>query len=419
MTEGRASLLKIDVALEIQKLTQNRFKSSTEWAVALCRHLISQDSKLLQINVTNGHLRLRSVGTRIEYSALRQLSVIFDVRKPLDLRHAAIVEIEESTSFELLCAFYLRNAAVQIMSNSQMLLVNRTRQTTLVPHAAVRPEAGSAESADSATDIEVKSGKIKAAALKKVLCNACRHARMPVYLNGQNISEGLVLPDCFAQQTFEVDGVQGVVGIPMNSDFVRQVTLRHGVVVKDSLKQPAFGLLYHAIADSSHEIDELQHLRSVVRTLYLKLRTQVESFQSTQRRRALEVLFGRFLETKDRKYIYGVHAFESVEGLRFTIEQIQLLATQGPLYGIPLKLEKSHRDPLWLVCGRRVFILDARQWNYLEKELDITITVPPVVTARKRLHAKTPLGKGHNTPPLKPFTPDIRLAVERIFRNMD
>lgn len=413
MVPSRQSLLKIDVALEIQKLTQNRFKSGTEWAVALCRHLISQKSKVLEIRVENGHLRFLSQGTEINPRALQRLSVIFDAGKPLEERHVAIVEIEESPSFELLCAFYLKNANVHMRSNQNRLHVVKARHTTLSLQQATDANV----SASPITVVDVKSGKIKAAILKKVLFNACRHARIPVYMNGVNIAEGLVLPNCFAQQAFEVDGVKGVVGIPMNSDFVRQVTLRHGVVVKDSLKQPAFGLLYHAIADSAHEIDELQHLRSVVRNQYLQLRSQVEQLHSAQRKRAIEVLFGRFLETKDRKYIYGVHAFENVEGLRYTIEQIQSLAAQGPLYGIPPQSEKS--SPAWLACGRRVFALDARQWNFLEKELEISIVVPPVVASPKKISPTSIQTAQHPTAQPKPYNPDMRLAAERIFRNTD
>ncbi|MBN2716619.1 MAG: hypothetical protein JXX14_12250 [Deltaproteobacteria bacterium] len=415
MTHGTSSLLKIDVALEIQKLTQNRFKSSTEWAVALCRHLISQQSSALEIQVVNGHLQLRSRGTRIDSATLRRLSVIFETRQPLDARHTAIVEIENSASFELLCAFYLNHATVYIESNGNSLAVLKGRHTSL----AFSQNQNHAELNGHNTTIDVKSGKIKATSLTRVLGNACRHSRMPVFLNGRAISEGLVLPNCFAQETFEVDGVQGVIGIPMESDFVRQVTLRHGVVVKDALKQPAFGLLYHAIADSTHEIDELQHLRSVVRNMYLTLRSEVEHLQSLQRRRALEVLFGRFLETKDRKYIYGVHAFENVEGLRFTIEQVQRLASQGPLFGVPpMTAQPSQTSPPWLVCGRRVLVLDARQWTFLEKELNITITVPPVTASDKRLSPSVLKYLPKASTSKKVFNPDIRLAAERIFRNM-
>ena len=409
MNHPRQPLLKIDVALEIRKLTQNRFKSSTEWAVSLCRFLISCGATNLQIRITRGHLSIRAVGAGIETESLRRLSVIFNISQPLDDRHQAIVAMEGSASFDLLCAFYLKNAVVRIASGAATLQVTRSRHALL----NVRGVGTESLAESTATHIEVACGKIDAHTLTAVVANACRHAALPVYLNDRLISEGLVLPDCFAQQMFETAGVKGVVGIPMKSDFVRQIILRHGVVVKDSLKQPAFGLLYHAVVDSRQEMDELKHLRTVVRNLYLKLGAAVESLQSEQKRRAVEVLFDRFLETKDRNYIVGVRAFETVDGRRLSLEGVHQLASRGPIYAVSPESRAS-----WLHGGRLVLVLDAKQWNYLEKDLNTVITAPPVKIARSSVTPPAISKFSKSTDPEKPFTSSIRLAADHIIRNM-
>ncbi len=410
MTQHRASLLKIDVALEIRKLTQNRFKSSTEWAVSLCRHLISCDATRVEIKITRGHLSIRAKGMQIEIEALRRLSIVFDVSHALDARHQAIVSMESSKSFELLCAFYLKNAVVKISSSAADLQVTRSRHALL----NVRDPSILPTTSPPLTAIEVSSPKIDASALASVVGNACRHAAVPVYLNGSLVSEGLVLPDCFIQQPFELGDIRGVVGIPLKSDFVRQIVLRHGVIVKDSLKQPAFGLLYHAVVDSRHDIEDLRQLRTVVRSLYLKLGAAVENLRAEQKQRAVEVLFDRFLETKDRNYIVGVRAFETVNGRRLSLEEVHQLASRGPIYAIP----PASTAP-WLHSGRLVLVLDAKQWNFLEKDLEAVITAPPIKVAEKPAFSTRGLRpQPSSSPPSGLFSAEVRLAADHILRNM-
>jgi hypothetical protein len=410
MTQHRASLLKIDVALEIRKLTQNRFKSSTEWAVSLCRHLISCDATRVEIRITRGHLSIRAKGTQIEIEALRRLSIVFDVSHALDARHQAIVSMESSKSFELLCAFYLKNAVVKISSGAVDLQVTRSRHALL----NIRDPRDLPTTTPALTSIEVSCAKIDASALASVVGNACRHAAVPVYLNGSLVSEGLVLPDCFIQQPFELGDIRGVVGIPLKSDFVRQIVLRHGVVVKDSLKQPAFGLLYHAVVDSRHDIEDLRQLRTVVRNLYLKLGAAVENLRAEQKQRAVEVLFDRFLETKDRNYIVGVRAFETVNGRRLSLEEVHQLASRGPIYAIP----PASTAP-WLHSGRLVLVLDAKQWNFLEKDLEAVITAPPIKVAEKpAFPARGLRPQPSSSQPSGPFSAEVRLAADHILRNM-
>ncbi|MBN2529634.1 MAG: hypothetical protein JXR76_24810 [Deltaproteobacteria bacterium] len=416
MSAGRQSLLKIDVVLEIRKLTQNRFKSGTEWAVVLCRYLMGRNCQSLNIHLENGRILVQSSGTGIPEDVLRRLGIIFNVAEDVSLRHQAILEIEESDSFDLLCAFYPAGATVGIKSGAAELRVAHGQRTAL----SVAADDGSSKNGSPVTLLEVKSRKIKANPLFRVIESACRYARLPVVLNGKKISDGLTLNDCFAQQFFELDGIQGVVGIPVASDFVRQIVLRHGIMVKDSLKQPAFGLLYHVIADSHKEVEELQMLRPVVRNLYLKLGAMVEQLPAQQKKRAVDVLFGRFLETRDPQYIHNVRAFESTTGRYYTLAEMRNLAMHGPLFAIPSEsAPKGQFSQSWLLCGRRVFVLDIKQWNFLEKELGISITVPPIGGNVSDAPVRLLNGNGEIEVPEKPFTQETRLAAERIIRNLD
>lgn len=393
------SLLKIDVASEIQKLTQNRFKTSTEWTVALCQYVMGRECTQLAIELKSGLIAFRSQMRCIDAVDLHRLSVIYDSRQSMEKRHRAIVDIEAGESFDLLCAFYLKKATIRIRSGNQLLQIRYGKP----PKLDFQQETGH-------STIEVVCSRVKPQPLAVVLERACQFSRVPVTINQQKSSHGLSLPECIATVPYSTSVSRGVVGIPTKSDFVRQVTLKNGIKIKDVLKQPFFGLLYHSILDSAADTDDFDTQRSVARKMYTALGRTLDLLQRDERYRALRLLFARYRETQNHQLIDGVRAFERTDGKWMTFLEVKEIFNRVPIFGIL----RDYETRRWNLAGRHVFYLEPHEWNFLEEELEKKIPSPPALGNDKLKMPGISKSSNFTVKKEKPFSIAIRSAARVI-----
>jgi hypothetical protein len=361
-------LLRIDVEAEIRKLTGQRFKTPSDYAVELVKWAAARRPIRIDISVSRACFGLSHDGEGLSPRLIRDLAALFDRRRPDDERHAALVAIEDAAP-ELLAAFAVPGCRVRIAtpSGTRVTAYEYSRDG-----AVLRVDPGD----DDRLAITIRGRGRNLDLERSLLREACRYSIVPIFIDGERVNHGPKLDDTVVQVDLRNERLHGVVGLPSRSDLVRVVRLKRGIRVEERLLASVGGMIFHAVVDESDDDFEATSgtLRRAGRRLYRRLAEMHDELTDDSRSRAFELLLMRYEHTREPELLQKVRAFAVASGQPLDLDGIRRLAAGGALYAISLDEPLRRYD----LSGRAVLRLTTRQRRFLEKELGARLAEPPL-----------------------------------------
>jgi len=359
-------LLSIDVEAEIRKLTGQRFKTPADYAVELLKWAAAQRPMRIDISISRACFSLSHDGDGLSPRLTRDLSALFDRRRPDDERHEALVTIEDEAP-ELLAAFAVPGCRVRIAtpSGTRVTAYEYTRDGVML-----RVDAGD----DDRLTISIRGRGRDIDLERSLLREAGRYSIVPVFVDGERVNHGPKLDDTVVQVDLRNERLHGVVGLPSKSDLVRVVRLKRGIRVEEKLLASVGGMILHAVVDENEDDFDATSgtLRRAGRRLYRRMAEMYDELTDDRRARAVELLLTRYEHTREPELLQGIRAFAVASGQPLDLAGIRRFAERGALYAISLDEPLRRYD----LSGRTVLRLTARQRRFLEKELGAQLSVP-------------------------------------------
>jgi hypothetical protein len=173
------------------------------------------------------------------------------------------------------------------------------------------------------------------------------------------------------------------VGLPKEGDLCRLVRLRSGIQVAELFRPPRQGLVFHAVVDERD--DNLsatwETLQRSAERLYQRTAKRWRNLNDKGRIRVLELLFARYLVTRDQELFSGVEAFPRVRGSAVDLGTVLRWSSHGPVQVIDADQNPGKFD----LEGRQVLRLERASRRFLDQGLGLELVSPPLKVSRARL----------------------------------
>lgn len=365
-------ILAIDVDAEIRKLGGHRLRSPAEQVVELARFGCFLGANRLEIELKRRGFLVIATGTRLDPTIVEGLVTAADSRLSQQQRHQAVVELEQKGALGLLAAFAPGTTGVTLEWTGE-------HEGHLLELSTGQPPIVSKASGPDRLRLDVRGPRLAGSEHRAAVIRSCRFSSIPIFVNGERVSQGMHLEGCaFAQETY-IGGSRAVVGLPWRGELCRIIRLTHGILTEELIRTCQRGLLFHAVVDeakgSQNVVDDL---RRRARQLYLETADSFESLSEQARRRVFQLLLERSEKSGMEILIEDIPGFVRLGGGPLTLRTIARLATRGGIYA----LGRGDDPKKFSSVGRVVLIIDEKQRLYLERHLDTTLPAPPPHTGR-------------------------------------
>lgn len=382
MNTADEDLLSIDVDAEIRKLCGEQFSSPVEHVVALVRYLVLAGSRRIRLRISR-RVVIEADRATLPTSVLSYLEQVADQRANSRHRHQALAAIESLEGSPLLAMLSLewgvisvpqREGTTQLVIQKGMVRRRKIRLTKAVVLALTI--------------------KAKRAQLRYALMEACRFARVPVFIDGDEVQRSLHLEDCLLTARFREGPIEGIVGLPRHQSLCRVTYLLGQVVWRERVRMSRRGSVHVAVvqAPNVRRAEELPLRRmeaEVVRMrerLYESVRKGFFEMRPGDREAARDLFFRRG-EKGDQSLLVGLAIFERLEGEAVDLEGLQRAATDGVLFAV----EPDTRPRRWMVGPEQIFVLDRRARRFVSAQCGLTVVQPAVRAGDSvwhRLHSR-------------------------------
>lgn len=236
MSQGRgesidvASLLTIDVASELRKLTQAQLQGSWQLPAELVRRAIRHGARAIEVELGRSQLRVRSIGDAIPSTLLRELAALLDERREPARRHRALIELERAGALALLGLVGLEPAGVRIVSAASQPGEPgwglEWRRGGVVELQRFDPPPGHSE-----VLVRGLRGPFDRARARSWLADAARFASLgaaiEIQVDGRPIAQGF--DDAIAQVRI-AEPLPGVLALTRTGEVARVILLQDGIV---------------------------------------------------------------------------------------------------------------------------------------------------------------------------------------------
>lgn len=369
------SILSIDVHEEIRKICGQQLSSPAERLVELVRTVVRYGARAVRIQVGLRWATIDSVGGSIPNDVIEHLSTLGETRLPAKKRHSALVACEGQNLVGLMSLLGSGEAEIESATEAGSLRLDLAAGgRPIVTRGSQRP-AG----------IQIRVGRRGRRRDEIVaLRSACKFASLPIFLSGELISAGLVTEDCFLEMTMRSGGLECRVGLPRAGELCQTTTLCQEVVCRESYSLSRRGFVHLAVVRDSRATGPdrirtaaVQRLVQTARQkLYASMRESLSALSLADRRVARNLLFRRCERSGDLSHIEGLRLFRLLNGDVVDVDRLRAAARKGAIWAVETSASRRH----WLVHPAEVFLLDAREREFVVKELGMRVMHPPSLT---------------------------------------
>jgi hypothetical protein len=384
-----SELLTIDVDAEIRKLCGRQFRTPAEQMVELVRVAIHAGAKVVRIELGIRWATIETEGGHLSESTLHWLCAIADPRLSSQQRHEALTQCEVDLGAGLLSL--VSSPAASVTSSSPEC-------SHIVEFASGRsPRHTRASGEAPALQLRVArqgSRREERAALRR----ACRFSRVPVFLAGQPLGGTDQLEDCLLQTEVSRGNLSCRVGLPRVGELCHTVILCQELVVKETYGLSRYGYVYAALVRDRRAIRldqiNLASAKSLVdrarSQLYRRLRSDYSLLSRADRVVARDLLFRRSERSRDTSVLAGVPLFRRLAGRPVSLAKLARSAQAGAIWAVAPEMARRR----WLANPRTVYLLDAREREYLTTNVRIVCQQPPAVGRESwRMRVRVLLGR--------------------------
>jgi hypothetical protein len=370
-----AQILTIDVEAEIRKICGQQFSSPAERLVELVRTVVRYGARAVRVQVGLRWATIDTIGGSIPNDVIEYLSALGDARLESNQRHAALIACEAEHLVGLMALLGAGGAEIQTANGGGLL--------GLQLPAGARPIV--TRGSETAPGIRIRVARRgqrrqEIAALRA----ACRFASLPIFLSGELVSAGMRTEDCLLEMTARSGQLECRVGLPRTGELCQTTILCQEVVSRESYSLSRRGFVHLAVvrdlgATSPDRIRPalVKSLVSAAREkLYTTLRESLPAMPLADRRVARNLLFRRCERSADLSHIEGLRLFRLLSGDVVDLGQLRAAARDGAIWAID---SSATRRP-WLVPPAELFLLDAKERDFVVKQLGMRIMQPPLLT---------------------------------------
>ncbi|MBC7792719.1 MAG: hypothetical protein H7Z43_03345 [Clostridia bacterium] len=327
-TRDARELLSIDVTAEIRKLGTHQLASPIDSVSAAARMLIECGANTIEVTTKRSSTVVSGRGATISEEVQEQLACILDASRTADARHQALITWENASRLEWLA----------VVCTSDVDLAITTGQSTVrfeVRSARGRKltggDAGSTEMRVTLNDVRVRHEIV---ALSRIL----NYARIPVLIDGQNVSHGLELGDALIAVPVSGVGFTGMVGLPRDGTLARTVFVRSDVVERDLVTAANKGRIHLAVVTyrerSPDEATVARALTAVRDQLYVELKNRYPTLGSQNGAAARELLFRACEQLGDARFLDDARIVQTTRGDFVTWNTLRTMARDGVLLAV-------------------------------------------------------------------------------------
>ncbi len=368
MTDA-SKIFSIDVAAEIRKLTNLRYKSSYESILDVIRLAVDTGPRAVHLTTGRRTLTVTAEGGVVREEVFGLVAVIHDPVLDSDRRQKALAELESKHGLFVLGAFANRPSLVLIEWREDGV----RRGLRFLPERSPRLYTPT-DSEDADLRIVVKR-RTKGARVRHRVAERCRFASVPISINGTLESRGKRIEGGLLEVDVASENLSGVVGLPSEGDVVRVTRLSRGVIQEEVVLPVTGGLVYSAVVEDTRDIweDNRTMFRSAGRKLYRSLARRYAELPLSKKERAETLLIERFWYTRQEELLEGVTAFERVDGPPIDFFELRERVNHGAVVAI----DKEASVDEYIVAGRFVLRLDKKQRRFVESVLRASLKSPP------------------------------------------
>ncbi len=219
------SLLTIDVASELRKLTQAQLQGPWQLPAELVRRALRFGAKRVEVELGRQHLLVRSEGGPVPFEHLRELAALLDVRREPERRHRALARLEREGALSLLALLGIEASDLRIVSTPTRvdefglgLEWQRGGAPNLQRYSAPGPRT---------TEVLVRGTKLDRGRARDWLADVGRHAEAEIVIDGRAIARGF--SDAIVRTRIAAP-LPGVLAIPRAGEHARVLLLHDGIV---------------------------------------------------------------------------------------------------------------------------------------------------------------------------------------------
>lgn len=247
MSDRLALSLSIDLAAELVSITERQHLNKVHWAVQLVRHALEHRPRHVSVRTSYGRLGLSQDGDGLCVDEHRLLLLV--TGGPDAGRHDALAELERRFGVTLL-SLLLTSKRVEILG--RLSLVSEDGRVIAGPPS---PTPGYRvriwRSGGSPREEEAE------------LRFYCRHATVPLTLNGKPLNTPLVLERAVLSRPFRSDDGSGLIGLPARGSLTKLRYFKRGVYFGVRQSLPSGGRPVTACFDATAFDREENFERSV------------------------------------------------------------------------------------------------------------------------------------------------------------
>lgn len=247
MSDASLLRLSIDLEAELASITERQHLNQVHWAVQLVRHALERRPRRVDVRVRARTLELAHDGESL--SADEHALLLAVTRGPDDDKQAALAELEARFGVTLLS---LLLTAPRVELHGRFSLVAEGGRVRAGPP---RVEPG--------YRVRVWRRGGSARQEKEELRFYCRHADVPLTLDGRLVNEPIALERAIAGRRFRSDDGEGLVGLPARGALSRLRYFKRGVYFGVRQSLPSDGRPLEACFDTKLDEHEDNFERSV------------------------------------------------------------------------------------------------------------------------------------------------------------
>jgi hypothetical protein len=219
--------LSIDLAAELRSITERQHLNQVHYAVALVRHAIALRPTRIDVRLRRGRFELSHDGAPLPDDEVRLLLEVTDEAGG-ESRQAALSELEKRYGVTLLSTLITSR---RVTLDGARALSARGGRVRLAPPSSRRGYR-----------VVVEREGRKPRDERRELRFYCRHADVPIFLNGRRINRALKLGATLLPRRFTADAGKGELGLPAGGSLARVRYFQHGIYFGVRQQLPSDGL---------------------------------------------------------------------------------------------------------------------------------------------------------------------------------
>jgi len=373
-------IFSIDVDAHLKKAASHTFGSPAHYPVELVRAALRRGASRIDIQVERHRIEITDNGSGMDEASLETLLCLMDHSKPVQVKEAAVEEMQNREGIGLLAIFACNPDEILLENVSKPGPV--VRSTTIhFKNRKIRQEMFC--SIEEGTRVIITGSHRDYLQEKHLLEVFCSSVPREIKLNRELIGNQPLLANQMAVLKIAPSSIVmgGQIGIPLNGAVCHLKLLDKAIPWHHLALPPQEGFIFDAAVEYTGEVttELIKHLCEYARHLYNWLCDRYTSTMVSNQERIEELIFTHCRLTADESFLKRFSPFRVFNSNRFlNLAQVREKVLAGPLFAVPRRKERIR----YITGNKTVLSLPREQADLLINSLGIPVTFLDPATHR-------------------------------------